>query len=29
MSSPPEPVLRAEGLVYAIGPRALFTGLLT
>ena len=27
MSSPPEPVLRAEGLVYAIGPRELFTGL--
>ena len=23
----PEPVLRAEGLAYAIGPRALFTGL--
>ena len=27
MSTPPEPVLRAEGLSYAIGPRALFTGL--
>ena len=27
MSTPPEPVLRAEDLAYAIGQRALFTGL--